>query len=115
MTIFLSVSALRGKLFGSMATVHIAYVEKDPFPSKNSIRQTCFMCPRADAVFVEPPLSSVFLIVSACVQSTTVECRVGPGIAPGPLTEPDVSLSTYPARATQWRLPPPVENRRVPP
>src|SRR5262249_446197 len=33
---------------------------------------------------------------------------------PEPLTEPDVSLSTYPARATARRLPPSTEHR-VPP
>src|SRR5216684_7256310 len=34
---------------------------------------------------------------------------------PEPLTEPDVSLSTYPARATHRRLPPSAETKRVHP
>src|SRR5215831_10183164 len=42
-------------------------------------------------------------------------CRVGPGnFHPEPLTEPDLSLSTYPARAIARRLPPSIEHR-VPP
>jgi len=38
--------------------------------------------------------------------------RVGPGIAPEPLTDPDLSLSTHPARATHRKLPPSVEISR---
>ena len=34
---------------------------------------------------------------------------------PEPLTEPDVSLSTYPARATHRKLPPSAETNRVHP
>jgi hypothetical protein len=30
-----------------------------------------------------------------------VTSRVGPGIPPGPLTDPDVNLSIHPARATE--------------
>ena len=38
--------------------------------------------------------------------------RVGPGVVPEPLTDPDLSLSTHPARATLRKLPPSVEISR---
>src|SRR6202023_1961927 len=42
------------------------------------------------------------------------ECRVGPGeLHPEPLTDPDLTLSRHPARATARRLPPSVENWRL--
>src|SRR5947208_11238750 len=36
-------------------------------------------------------------------------CRVGPGVSPEPLTDPDVNLSIHPPRVTARRLPPSAE------
>jgi hypothetical protein len=36
-----------------MATVHLAYAENGPFPSKNNSNGECFMRPRAGAVFAQ--------------------------------------------------------------
>jgi hypothetical protein len=42
-------------------------------------------------------------------------CRVGPGnFHPEPPTDPDLTLSRHPARATARRLPPSIEHRAPP-
>jgi hypothetical protein len=46
-TIFRSVSASRGKLFGSTGTVHLDYAETGPFPRKNNSKLKCFLRARA--------------------------------------------------------------------
>jgi hypothetical protein len=43
MTIFRSVSVARGKLFGSIGTVHLAYAETGSFPTQN-ILSAPFRC-----------------------------------------------------------------------
>jgi hypothetical protein len=45
--IFRSVSASRGKLFGSIGTVHLDYAEIVPFPRKNNTDWKCSIRPRA--------------------------------------------------------------------